>query len=71
MVKVVLLLLLVSMLETELTLMSTSLIPKILWSETCRGQDGQMGFSADISSGSTRKLFLACVLEILVSFIQH
>ena len=70
MVRAVLLLLLDSMLATVLTLMSINLIPKILWSETYLGQDGPMGFSEDISSGSMRKLFLACVLEILVSLCK-
>ena len=56
--------------EMELTLTSTSLIHKTLWLETCRGQDGLMGFSEDMSSGSMKKLFLACVLEILVSLLN-
>ena len=56
--------------EMELTLTSTSLIHKTLWLETCLGQDGLMGFSADMSSGSMKKLFLACVLEILVSLFN-
>ena len=67
--KVVLLPSLDLMLVMEPILTSTSPIRKTLLSEIYRGQDGLTGFSEDMSSGSMKKLFLACVLEILVSYL--
>ena len=66
--KVVLLPLLDLMPATEPIPTNTNPIRKTLLSEIYLGQDGLTGFSEDMSSGSTKKLFLACVLEILVSY---
>ena len=68
--KVVLLPSLDSMPATEPTPTSISPIRKTLLSEIYLGQDGLTGFSEDMSSGSMKKLFLACVLEILVSLFN-
>ena len=65
--KVVLLPSLDLMLATEPILTSTSPTHKIPLSEIYPGPDGLMGFSGDTSLGSMKKLFLACVFEILVS----
>ena len=60
-----------SMPETEPIPMSTNRTPNTPLSEIYLGQVGQMVFSDDISSESTKRLFLACVFEILVSLFEN
>ena len=60
-----------SMPEMEPIPMSTNRTPNTPLSEIYLGQVGQMGFLDDISSESTKRLFLACVFEILVSLYNE
>ena len=60
-----------SMPEMEPIPMSTNRTPNTPLSEIYLGQVGQMVFLDDISSESTKRLFLACVFEILVSLYKH
>ena len=60
-----------SMPETEPIPMSTNRTPNTPLSEIYLGQVGQMVFLDDISSESTKRLFLACVFEILVSLYNE
>ena len=71
MVRVVLLHSLDSMPGTEPIPMSTNRTPNTPLSEIYLGQVGQMVFLDDISSESTKRLFLACVFEILVSLYKN
>ena len=59
-----------SMPGTEPIPMSTNRTPNTPLSEIYLGQGGQMVFLDDTSSESTKRLFLACVFEILVSLYK-
>ena len=60
-----------SMPEMEPIPMSTNRTPNTPLSEIYLGQVGQMVFLDDISSELTKRLFLACVFEILVSLYEN
>ena len=60
-----------SMPGTEPIPMSTNRTPNTPLSEIYLGQVGRMVFLDDISSESTKRLFLACVFEILVSLYEN
>ena len=60
-----------SMPETEPIPTSTNRTPNTPLSEIYLGQVGRMVFLDDMSSESTKRLFLACVFEILVSVYKN